>query len=92
MRETAVEHHPSSRDNNTDNPTIHVKLLDEGTDVWRPVGAIPLGSGHYRIISENSSPQDERWEFTAGDIVVCEKRRLSGGECLVAVKKATQRR
>jgi hypothetical protein len=64
--------------------TIYVALLDEGTDVWRPVQAELCGAGHFRIVSANPDPQDERWEFPSGAVVRCERRKLSGGYCLVA--------
>ena len=69
--------------------TIYVALLDEGTDVWRPVEAEELRDGLFRIFSENSMPDDERWEFPQGAIVRCERRRLSEGTVLVAVSQAT---
>jgi hypothetical protein len=69
--------------------TIYVALLDEGTDVWRPVDAEELRDGLFRIMSENSRPHDERWEFPPGSIVRCERRHLSEGPVLVAVSQAT---
>jgi hypothetical protein len=42
--------------------TIYVRLLDEGVDVWRPVSAETLGEGRYRIVSENTDPEDEKCE------------------------------
>jgi len=69
--------------------TIYVYLLDEGTDVWRPVAAEELRDGVYRIISENPDPDDERWEFPPGSVVRCEDRQLSDGRFLVAVARAT---
>ena len=66
---------------------IYVYLLDEGTDSWRPVDAEHMEGLVYRIISNAPDPELENWEFTTGDVVVCERRTLSGGECLVAVSK-----
>jgi hypothetical protein len=65
--------------------TIFVYLLDEGTDVWRPVQAEHVSGDRYRIIGTNSDPDDEHWEFQTGEVVRCEFRDLSGGKCLVAV-------
>jgi hypothetical protein len=31
-----------------DTETVHVYLLDEATDVWLAVQAVPLGDGRYR--------------------------------------------
>ena len=64
--------------------TLHVHLLDEGVDVWRPVEAVPLGEGRYRL-PDNPDPEDERWEFEGGSTVLAEWRELGGGRCLVAV-------
>lgn len=67
--------------------TIYVYLLDEGTDVWRPVAALPLGGQRYRILSDNANYCDENWEFKTGQIVLCELKKLSDGECLVATQR-----
>jgi hypothetical protein len=37
--------------------TIYVRLLDEGTDVWRPVQAMQINRDTFRIVSENSHPE-----------------------------------
>jgi hypothetical protein len=67
--------------------TLYVYLLDEGTDVWRPVEAVPLGDGRYRL-PDNPDPDIEHWEFEGGSTVAAERRELSGGSCLVAVAEA----
>ena len=64
--------------------TIYVYLLNEGTDVWRPVEAEHVGEDRYKIVSVNADPEDESWQFQGGAIVRCRQQRLSGGECLVA--------
>jgi hypothetical protein len=66
-----------------------VYLLDEGTDAWRPVDALPLGNSMYRIVSRNQCPEIEKWQFDPGTIVKCESRELSDGSSLVAVSQAT---
>ena len=48
-------------------PTIHMPLLNEGTDVWRPVNATQLSAATYRI--EGEMPDDEEWAFPPGTIV-----------------------
>jgi hypothetical protein len=69
--------------------TIYVALLDEGSPVWRPVEAIVLRDQIYQIVSENHNPDDERWEFTAGEIVRCVFKALIGdSRVLVAVESA----
>jgi hypothetical protein len=69
--------------------TIYVALLDEGTEVWRPVAAEELHNGVFRIVAERPDLNDERWQFPPGAVVCCEQRELSGGPALVAVKRAT---
>jgi hypothetical protein len=69
--------------------TIYVSLLDEGTDVWRPVEAEHVSDNRYRIVSTNSDPDDEHWEFQTGEVVRCELRDLSGEKCLVAVGRGS---
>src|SRR3546814_9207081 len=68
--------------------TIYVALLDEGTDVWRPVQAAQRTDGSYIILSTNGDPEDEKWQFPSGSIVQCEIKTLSGGNQLVAVSAA----
>jgi hypothetical protein len=72
---------------------IYVKLLNEGTNVWRPVKAVQVLDKVYRIISENSDPDDEKWAFSTGDLVWCSKQHLSyidNNLQLVATKKAEE--
>ena len=59
--------------------TIYVRLLDEGVDVWRPVKAEVLGGERYRIISENTDPEVEKWEFKIGEVVHCTEKELMDG-------------
>jgi len=67
---------------------IYVALLDEGTDVWRPVQAIPVSRDIYTIVSEHTDSAVERWQFQTGDVVRCEVKTFSGGSSgLVAVEK-----
>ena len=67
---------------------IYVYLPDEAVDVWRPVEAERVDEDSYRIVSENPDPDDERWEFSTGEIVRCVPKVFSGGERgLVAVER-----
>jgi hypothetical protein len=68
--------------------TIFVRVLEEDVDCWRPVQAVNEGADRYRIVGANPDPTDERWEFSAGEIVICERRGLSGGDALVAIRRA----
>lgn len=69
--------------------TVFVRLIDEGTDVWRPVRATRLGETTYRI-ADDPVPEDEAWSFQPGDIVVVERRHGDGrDEPLIAVAQAT---
>ena len=70
--------------------TIFVELLDEGTKCWRPVRASQMGEGMFRIIREQSVPEDERWAYDPGEIVWCEERTFSdGSRGLVATNVVT---
>ncbi|HKY01010.1 MAG TPA: hypothetical protein VJM53_00495 [Burkholderiales bacterium] len=69
--------------------TIYVAVLNEGTDVWRPVSAIREGTDRYRIVTVNTTPEDEAWEFPCGAIVRCKEHIVSGGQIgLVAYTNA----
>ena len=58
---------------------IFVALVDEGTDVWRPVKARPLGEDLFRIVGVEGDVSDETWQFPPGAIVRCERRQFSDG-------------
>ena len=65
--------------------TVYVYLLDEGTDVWRPVAAEPLGGHVFRLDPAAQVPDGESWQFLPGQTVNVSPRRLSSGDALVAV-------
>ena len=56
--------------------TVYMPLLDEGTDVWRPVEASRLDEGVYIILGV--VPEGERWAFPPGSKVRCQPRRFPG--------------
>lgn len=56
--------------------TIYMPLLEEGTEVWRPVEAEPLESGLYLVMGP--VPDDEIWRFPPGTVVRCELLNLAG--------------
>jgi CRP-like cAMP-binding protein len=57
--------------------TIYVCLPDKGVNVWRPVKAMKIRNNVYKIVSENPNSEDERWQFSTGDLVRCEIKALS---------------
>jgi len=67
--------------------TIYMPLINEGTDVWRPVEAIKITDLGYMVTEK--APAGEEWAFEPGHILRCEERQLSSGTQLVAVAKAT---
>jgi len=67
--------------------TVYVRLLDEGTDVWRPVPALPVGAGRFLLRPTDAyDPDDEKWEFLPGTTVECATQFKSGGSVLVAMR------
>ena len=68
-------------------PTVYIKLVGEGVDVWRPVEATDEGDSIYRLAAA-PAPEDEEWEFPPASRVRCEMRDLSDGPALVAVSPA----
>jgi|CXWL01.1.fsa_nt_gi hypothetical protein len=66
---------------------VFVRLLEEGTDVWRPVQATHLGGAAYAL-STSPHSDDELWEFEPGSHVITELRNLSGQCSKVAVRRA----
>lgn len=73
----------------TNESTIYVRLLDEGTDVFRPSPAIALGGDVYELLRpEFYDPEDERWEFEPGCRVHALPRTGADGDYLVAASLA----
>ena len=74
---------------NTDKRCVYVALLDEGTNVWRPVSAIQLESNQYVLLRpQDYDPESELWQFLPGEIVLCELREKQGERFLVATSNA----
>lgn len=69
---------------------IHVRLLDEGVEVWRPVRARKLASGAYEL-APDPAPGDELWEFEPGTQVTTKHRLLDQGRAIIAVSRAQKR-
>jgi hypothetical protein len=66
---------------------LFVYLLEEGTDVWRPTEAVPIGDGLFKILpTPDYDPEDEIWEFSPGSSVRCETRQDDSGQFIVALK------
>ncbi len=55
---------------------VHVRLLDEGVDVWRPVSAVMIGDA-FRL--NGPMPDEEQWEFPPGSLVGCRRAAFDGG-------------
>ncbi len=72
---------------NTNEIIIYVRLLEEGTPVWRPTLAIPLDDGRFKLLATNNyDPKDEDWEFSPGSVVRGEMMHLGGKMVLVAAE------
>lgn len=68
--------------------TIYMPLLNEGTDVWRPVEATHLSGDLYRV--DGAKPEHEEWAFPTGRIVRCESTTFNEGlSRLTAVELAS---
>lgn len=53
----------ADRGSNTE-VVVYVRLLDEGTDVWRPAPAAPQADGTFEIEApDDYDPKTENWEF-----------------------------
>ena len=57
--------------------TIYVALLNEGTDVWKPVTAEHLHDDVFRVIG--SMPEDEQWAFPPGSVVSAARKVFRDG-------------
>ena len=67
---------------------IYVSLLNEGTQVYRPVPAYEIGNDIYKIDGfEMYKPEVETWEFLPGTYVLVQQKVLQGESVLVAIKE-----
>ena len=71
--------------------TIHIRLLDEPVEVWRPAQAFALGSDRYRL-ADQDVPADEAWEFQPGEEVVIRPRGTGPEAFLAAVALSIPKR
>jgi hypothetical protein len=66
---------------------IYMPLLNEGTDVLRPVVAYDMGNGKYKIVGTeqglNPEDLDEEWLFPIGSCVTCKSGYRSSSEMLI---------
>lgn len=72
--------------------TIYVQLLNEGSEVYRPVLSKKINDFLYELLDNNYDPEDEEWEFLPGTIVVVEEKILSGKKELVAIKEYQEKK
>jgi hypothetical protein len=68
---------------------VYVGLVGEGLNVMRSVRAEHLGRNYYKIVEP--MPEGERWQYGPGQVVRCEKKKLSTGKALVAVEEAPRK-
>lgn len=70
----------------TETCLVYVRLLGEGTVVFRPVKAVFLGPCEYKILPlDDYDPEEEEWEFAPGTFVRTERRILADGDRDVAI-------
>jgi hypothetical protein len=58
-------------DQNSEIKIIHIKLVDEAVNVWRPVFAREVQRGKYMVMDQDI-PDFEIWEFLPGQTVSVE--------------------
>jgi hypothetical protein len=63
-------------DSNINTVTVYVRLLNEGTEVFRPTRALDMGCGLFKILATpDYDPEDEEWEFLPNATVRIEMHR-----------------
>jgi hypothetical protein len=66
---------------------LHVRLLNEGTEVFRPTRALKLGGGLFKLVATpDYDPGDEMWEILPGTTVRVELYRGMHGDFPLAVR------
>lgn len=64
---------------------IYVRLLNEGTEVYRPVEVESIDGKSFRICG--TEPPDEEWEFPPGSLVRVVNTKASSGDDILVVSK-----
>jgi hypothetical protein len=65
---------------------IYVRLISEGTEVFRPTKSLDLGNGIFKLEATiDYDPEEEIWEFVPGSEVKGEFRPFESGQFLVAM-------
>jgi hypothetical protein len=66
---------------------LHVRLLNEGTEAFRPTRALKLGGGLFKLVaSPGYNSGVEAWEFLPGTLVRAEIHGSPKGNIALAVK------
>ena len=69
---------------------IYVKLLNEGTEVYRSVPAVEISTNTFKIGGyEMYNREDEEWEFPPGSIVRVQEKNSGNNNILIAVEVLT---
>jgi hypothetical protein len=72
--------------------TVYIKLLNEGTLVFRPAYAERVDKNTVKLLPvADYNQRDEEWEFPPGSIVRCESRVMDDENILVPVELCNQR-
>ncbi len=65
---------------------VYVRLLDEGTIVYRPTLACMKSADVALLVAPDGyNPDDENWEFKPGTLVRLAQRTVGGQKVLVAL-------
>ncbi len=66
--------------------TIYIRLLDEGTEIFRPTEAEVLEGDNFKLLPKSDcDTEDEHWEFMPGTVVRGATQKLEGEDVLLAV-------
>jgi hypothetical protein len=68
---------------------VYVRLLNEGTDVYRPVPSRRLADDTFLLCGEDIyNCEDEEWEFGPGSAVKVIEKEFALGRGLLAISRA----
>jgi hypothetical protein len=66
---------------------VYVRLLNEGTEVFRPTLAVELGEGLFQLLATlEYDPEDEEWEILPDATVRITMYHGSSGDLPLAVR------
>ncbi len=67
----------------SESETVYIKVLNERTEVWRPVECINQDDFIFLIPNDTKVPDTETWQFQPGARIQCGVRELTSNRKII---------